>query len=200
MNLLAHAVLSPPNMPGVMTGNLTADWIKGRARHALPPDIREGITLHRRIDAFTDTHPLVDRCAALLEPRWHRYSTIIVDILFDHVLSVDWHHCCPAPREAFIAGAYQALRTHVHLLPERAQCGTHALLADDWFSCYASLEGIALSLSRLSARLRHSGHTIELAGAVDDFRRHESDFFNAFRDFFPQLRRHVETPSPAEVH
>jgi acyl carrier protein phosphodiesterase len=59
MNLLAHALLSPPN-PAILVGNMTADWVKGKARHALPAEIRIGMQLHQAIDVFTDTHPLVD--------------------------------------------------------------------------------------------------------------------------------------------
>ncbi len=68
MNLLAHALLSPAD-PGILIGNLTADWIKGRARNALPRDLRAGIALHRQIDAFTDTHALVEQCSELLTGR-----------------------------------------------------------------------------------------------------------------------------------
>jgi acyl carrier protein phosphodiesterase len=195
MNLLAHAVLSPPHA-GVLVGNITADWVKGKSRHALPADLREGIELHRRIDAFTDMHPLVERCAGLLEGNWGRYAPVLVDILLDHVLSTAWEAHCPVPRERFIADVYAALRQHLHLLPPRAQYGAHALLADDWFTCYATLDGIALSFTRLSKRL---GHGIELAPAVDDFVRHRDAFNAAFGEFFPQLRHHVEFPVRAAV-
>jgi len=198
MNLLAHALLSPAE-PAVMAGNLTADWIKGRARLTLPAGIRRGMTLHQQIDIFTDTHPLVDRCAALLEPCWGRYSPVLVDLFFDHVLSVDWLRCSDHPRPDLIAGAYDALRAHHHLLPERAQWVVAALLADDWLSCYASLDGIALCLTRMSARLNARGHGIELAPAVADFAAHQDAFHEAFHEFFPQLRRHVEHWAVARI-
>ena len=51
MNLLAHALLSP-DVPAVMVGNLTADWVKGRARQVLPAGVRRGMVLHGRIDEF----------------------------------------------------------------------------------------------------------------------------------------------------
>jgi acyl carrier protein phosphodiesterase len=192
MNLLAHALLSPPHAPaGVLVGNLTADWVKGKARHELPEDLRVGVTLHRRIDAFTDTHPLVDTCAALLEPNWGRYAPVLVDIFFDHVLSAEWHQYADEPRGPFIARTYAALRAHLHLLPPRAQYGANALLADDWFTCYATLDGIALSLSRLSKRLDHG---VELAPAVRDFAAHREAFHRAFAEFFPLLRQHVAMP------
>jgi acyl carrier protein phosphodiesterase len=193
MNLLAHALLSPsPSLaPGVLVGNLTADWIKGKARHALRTDLAAGVTLHRRIDQFTDMHPLVEHCSTLLEPRWGRYSPVLVDILFDYVLSVNWSLYHDQDRPAFIAAAYSALRDHLHLLPaepQRARMAADALLADDWLSTYASLEGIALSLRRLSRRLAHSGHSIDLSPAVADYLQHQESFDAAFHAFFPQLR------------
>lgn len=199
MNLLAHAVLSPPD-PAILAGNLTADWVKGRVRRTLPEAVRRGMALHQEIDAFTDIHPLVHRCGELLAPRWGRYAPILVDIFFDHVLSVDWTFFSGVLRERVIAAAYEAIRSHMHVLPARAQHACHALLADDWLSAYATLDGISLSLTRLSARLQSRGHTAELAPATADFSAHQAAFHAAFREFFPQLRRHVEALGPLPVH
>jgi len=199
MNLLAHAILSPAD-PAVLTGNLTADWVKGRARRTLPESLQLGMTLHYHIDSFTDAHPIVHRCTDLLWPQWGRYSPILVDIFFDHILSLDWHHYSPVPRESFIAHVHLSLRAHMHHLPARAQHAATALLADDWLSTYATLTGIGLSLSRLSFRLHSTGHTVELAPAAADLAAHLSAFRSAFREFFPQLRAHVENLSPLPVH
>jgi acyl carrier protein phosphodiesterase len=197
MNLLAHALLSPAD-PLVLVGNLTADWVKGRARRALPEGMQAGMELHGRIDAFTDTHPIVVACGELLAPAWGRYSPVLVDVLFDHVLSVQWERWCGRPRERVIAEAYAALRAHLHVLPPFAHWAANALLADDWFSCYATLDGIAACLTRMSARLNARGHDIELAAAVSDFRRQEGAFHDAFREFFPALRSRLGFP-PAPV-
>ena len=191
MNLLAHAVLSPDD-PEVLFGNLTADWVKGRARGGLPEGVRRGMELHQRIDGFTDRHPAVGRCAGLLEPAWGRYAPILVDVLLDHVLSVEWERWCTVGRREFIARVYAAARRHEGVLPERARYAVQMLLADDWLTCYASLDGIALSFSRMSARLNERGHAVELAPAVADFRVHREAFHAAFGEFFPELRRHVE--------
>jgi acyl carrier protein phosphodiesterase len=198
MNLLAHALLSPDD-PAVLAGNLTADWVKGRARHGLPAEMRRGMDLHGRIDAFTDAHRLVGRCAALLTPAWGRYAAVLVDILFDHVLSAEWPRWCTRARAEVIAAAYAALRSHVHLLPARAQWAVQALLADDWLTCYATLDGMALSLTRLSTRLQARGHAVELAPAVADFVVHRQAFHEAFGGFFPELRAEVERWTTVQV-
>ena len=110
MNLLAHALLSPPNDPAALFGNLTADWVKGRARQSLHASIRRGMEIHQQIDIFTDLHPAVHQCSNLLEEKWGRYSPILVDVLFDHVLSLEWSHHSTTDRPALIAQAYAALR------------------------------------------------------------------------------------------
>jgi acyl carrier protein phosphodiesterase len=133
----------------------------------------------------------------MLSDRWERYSPVLVDIFFDHILSANWPRYCPVPRSQFIGTAYAALRGHHHLLPPRAQYATSALLADDWLSTYASLDGIALSLSRLSTRLQHG---VELAPATEDLRTRRVAFESAFCQFFPELQRHVESYLLSPVH
>jgi acyl carrier protein phosphodiesterase len=198
MNLLAHALLSPEE-PAVLVGNLTADWVKGRARLALPEGMRRGMELHGRIDAFTDGHEVVWRCAGLLEPGWGRYAPILVDMFFDHVLSVEWGRWCARTREEVIAGAYAALRQYLDVLPERARWAAGKLLEDDWLTAYGTLEGMGVCLTRMSRRLKARGHDVELAAAVGDFSQHREAFHAAFGEFFPELRREVERWGPTQV-
>lgn len=189
MNFLAHAYLSPPDQPGVLVGNVIADFVKGRARFTLPADLQRGFDLHRRIDTFTDTHPIPAHCADLLDSNWGRYAPVLVDIFFDHILAAEWaaHHAQPlAP---FVQNLYTTLYTYRPHLPDRALLATTAMRADDWLTSYATLDGIALNLSRLSRRLRHE---VELAPAVHDFTTHRAAFYDAFNSFWPELKRAVQ--------
>jgi len=187
MNLLAHAILSPAN-PGVRVGNVVADFVKGRVRKTLPGDVQAGIELHRRIDAFTDLHPIVLGCATMLEERWGRYATVLVDIFFDHCLTAAWGSYADGRREDFVVQVYGDLRAYRACLPERAQLAVTVMMGDDWLNAYAQLDGLRLALTRLSRRLRHG---IELAPAVDDFAARQVEFDAAFAAFFPQLVDHV---------
>lgn len=185
MNFLAHAHLSPP-IPAVLLGNMVADFVRGRARLALPPEMQVGIALHRHIDAYTDTHPQVLHCAALLEPRWGRYSVVLVDIFFDYVLAKHWGEHSVVRLGDFIPGVYDVLWSHREMLPERARLATGAMVWDDWLSSYARISGIRLALKRLTQRLRHD---IDLAPAVEDLEAHLPALEQAFAVFFPQLKQ-----------
>jgi acyl carrier protein phosphodiesterase len=191
MNLLAHALLSPLDEDQVLVGNLAADWIKGRARRGVPAGIQAGFVLHRHIDTFTDTHPLVGVCTARLSEKWNRYAGILVDIFFDHVLAAHWQRYAAEPLEAFIGRTYTTLLAHRQLLPAPAHPAVDALTTEDWFSSYATLEGIRLTLARMSMRLRARGHSIELASAVDEFTHHAGLLESAFEQFFSQLQNRV---------
>ncbi|HEY3430492.1 MAG TPA: DUF479 domain-containing protein, partial [Cyclobacteriaceae bacterium] len=59
MNFLAHLYLSGTHQK-VMVGNFIGDFVKGRnALETFEPEIVKGIELHRGIDEFTDSHPIV---------------------------------------------------------------------------------------------------------------------------------------------
>lgn len=52
--------------------------------------MQQGILLHRRIDAFSDTHPLVKEAVHLVKEVGGRYAAVVTDIFFDHFLAVDF--------------------------------------------------------------------------------------------------------------
>lgn len=58
MNYLAHIYLSGDD-PLITMGNFMADGIKGKQYKTYLPQLQKGILLHRSIDSFTDSHPIV---------------------------------------------------------------------------------------------------------------------------------------------
>src|SRR3990167_1395012 len=57
MNYLAHLHLGG-DAPAQLLGSLYGDFVKGPLAGQWPADIEAAIHLHRRIDVFTDNHPL----------------------------------------------------------------------------------------------------------------------------------------------
>src|SRR3954452_7349199 len=58
VNYLAPLLLAEQTAESLI-GNLAGDFVKGRIGEDVPPKIAEGIRHHRRVDAFTDSHPSV---------------------------------------------------------------------------------------------------------------------------------------------
>src|SRR6185503_13562950 len=88
MNYLAHAWLSF-NQPGILTGNMISDFVKGKKKFDFPPVIQKGIALHRAIDEFTDFHPVIQKAKSYFRKEYRLYSGAFIDIVFDHFLAND---------------------------------------------------------------------------------------------------------------
>ena len=70
MNYLAHVYLARHG-DAAMVGAMLGDFVKANDVANYPPDIAREITLHRHIDSYTDSHPVV-REAALFGNRAER--------------------------------------------------------------------------------------------------------------------------------
>jgi len=202
MNLLAHLHLARPTAESRL-GNILPDLVRGRLPAALPPEVQAGVSNHRRVDAFTDTHPLFSRSRARLRPRHGIFSGLLVDVFYDHFLAARWsaYHALPLPR--FIERVYGDLTDPAtHPPPLRAAAERHdetfmparlAALADqDWLGHYATLAGIERTLQRMERHLaRRTGRAVALSPAVEDLERHYDALGADFAGFFPRLRRYI---------
>lgn len=89
MNYLAHLYLADDS-PGSLIGSLLGDFVKGNLDNAYDEEITRGILIHRRIDSFSDSHEKVLESKRLISPKRRTFSSIIIDVSFDHFLARDW--------------------------------------------------------------------------------------------------------------
>ena len=88
MNYLAHAYLSFAD-PDILAGNMISDFVKGKKKFDYPVRIQTGITLHRKIDEYTDSHPATRQAKEILKKTAGPYAGAFVDIVYDHFLAND---------------------------------------------------------------------------------------------------------------
>jgi acyl carrier protein phosphodiesterase len=187
MNWLAHVSLAD-RTPASMAGNLAADWIKGIAcLAALPPAVAEGVLMHRRLDAFTDTHPAVARARSRFPPEWRRVSGIVLDVYFDHLLSHAWPSFHGQPLDAFLDEAHGLLAAGAALLPEPAAGRVHRIVRQRTMATYASPESVGIALSRIAERFRRGPRQIADAAAAAHAMR--DDLMADFAEFYPEVQR-----------
>ena len=120
MNFLAHIYLSKDD-PMITIGNFMADGIKGKKYLKYNEEIQKGILIHRWIDTYTDSHPIVKQSTKRLHKKYSHYSGVIVDILYDHFLAKNWKNYHQEPLEKYIANFYQLLIDNHTLLTPRIQ-------------------------------------------------------------------------------
>ena len=192
LNFLAHLYLADAS-PESMLGNLLPDLHRGRLEtSALAPAVREGVRRHRRVDAFTDTHPVFERSRARLRDELGHFAGVVVDVIYDHCLSVEWSRYHPQPRDVFIAEAYAALRRADEGLAPRTRVVLAMLCDEDWMTPYGTVGGLRHTLRRLSARvMERSGRRVRLESAADVVEQRPEGFFDDFSEFFPALMDYV---------
>lgn len=187
MNFLAHAYLSG-NDENIIVGNFIADHVKGKAIEKYPDGIRKGIELHRRIDAFTDTHPTVKKSKARLRHRYGKYSGVIVDMYFDHFLAKNWKDYSDQPLKQFTSGIYKVMMRHFLILPPKTRRILPFMMADDWMAGYAYIEGLNLALTGMSRRTNFDSG---MEHAVEALKADYENFLIEFRMFFEELKSDV---------
>jgi acyl carrier protein phosphodiesterase len=181
MNYLAHLFLAGDSAES-MIGNLAGDFVKG-AIHGTDA-ISDGIRHHRRIDAFTDSHPSVAAFRRVLIPDHGHYARIIADVFFDHFLANTWPRYRDEPLEAFVARVHATLDAHAHELPGRLRLVYPYMRDQQWLLSYRHVEGIRIALTNLSRRLSRKPHLEEATHHLIDSRR---ELERRFHDFFPDV-------------
>ena len=185
MNFLAHAYLAG-NSDHAIVGALMGDFVKGPLSGQHGTEITRALALHRRIDAYTDTHHVVRQSRHRVSPARRRFAGVLVDMFYDHFLACHWDEYNDAPLERFTARIYSALRKHHALLPERLQDIAPRMAAADWLGSYRHVEAVGLALDRMGERLKRGN---ALLGSTEELLAHYNAFDEDFGAFFPDLVR-----------
>lgn len=183
MNYLAHLHLGGPR-PADLLGSLYGDFVKGPLQGHWPADIEAAIRLHRRIDAFTDSHPLVCRARVRFSETRRRYAGILLDVFFDHCLARYWEEYAEEPLPAFTARVYALLASEAQL-PGRLTELAPRMVQQDWLGSYRDFAVLERVLTGMQRRLsRPEG----LAGALDELERLYQPLSDDFHALYPQLQ------------
>lgn len=188
MNFLAHLYLSG-TQPLVIVGNFMGDAVKGRDLSRFPAALEQGIRLHRAIDHFTDSHPLQRAGRERSRAYAGRYSGVVMDLFYDHLLARDWERWHPDPLPVFAQRMYKLLQENEHLMPERTKQMLPYMVQYDWLASYAHVDGLARALNGLAQRVPE-GHVMK--GAEKVLLDHLDEFRGEFERFLPELRSAVD--------
>lgn len=200
VNYLAHAYLSF-GIPDVVVGNLISDFVKGKKQLEYPDSIRKGITLHRAIDTFTDTHPVTRRAKSYFRAVYGLYAGPLTDVVYDYFLANDpvafsagadeaseeapGAISAGAPLAAFAQQTYRQLATRESLFPERFARMFPYMRDQDWLYHYRYKQGIFNSFAGLARRAAYMPPPQQ---ACELFEVHFADLEACYREFFPSLR------------
>ncbi len=190
MNYLAHCYFSSGSQNSLY-GNLLGDFVKGSSHGYLDQEILDGIKLHRAIDKFTDSHPVVIQSKNRISKERKRFSGIMIDVFYDHFLAMHWDNFSSTDFNTQTKEWYKKLNAETDIkLPERMKTTVHMMRNKDLFSMYKTFDGISIAINGISRRIRFDN---ELAGGGKELEKNYSSLENDFHQFFPQLVQYVKT-------
>ncbi|WP_157976656.1 ACP phosphodiesterase [Parahaliea mediterranea] len=184
MNFLAHFHLAWPD-PGLVAGALEGDYLKGPLCGQCSRDIEAGVKLHRAVDAYTDSHPVLAALRQQFPPHLRRYAGIVTDISFDHYLSLNWRQYHPHPLPDFSRAVYRVLQARQPELGPGAQRMAQRLTDYDILNAYHRWDAVTGTAERIGQRLRRGN---ALAGLAPHLQPLRPAMEAAFVDFYPQLQ------------
>lgn len=165
-----------------------ADAVKGKQVENYPEGIAKGIRLHRLIDTYTDTHPVVTQTKIRLRPKYKKYAPVVADMYYDHFLARHFNAYASVSLTDFVAQAYHIIQKHFALLPPRMQYLFPYMQRQNWLESYAQVQGIGQALEGMSRRTTFASG---METAVAELQVNYDFYLADFRAFFPELEQYV---------
>lgn len=187
MNFLAHAYLSFGFKP-LIIGNLISDFVKGKKQFEYPAGIQAGISLHRKIDIFTDHHIATAKAVKLLKPSAGRYAPVFMDVIYDHFLARDRFEFPGSSLSQFASGTYSVISDAHQLLPLKFRNMVPYMIAENWLENYRFTSNIQRSFNAIFRRAKY----IDADESVfNTFLDKYEDFEGYYNWFFPEVKQYA---------
>ncbi|MBT4519978.1 MAG: DUF479 domain-containing protein [Halieaceae bacterium] len=195
MNFLAHFHLAWPDS-GLVAGGLEGDYCKGPLGNNMPIAIKRGVKLHRSIDAYTDSHPLVIELRREFPPALRRYAGILIDLGFDYCLTRRWSHYSTLALEEFNDAVLRLLLDQQDNLSTDCQTMLARLIEHNILGAYHDWQTVSIAAARIGERFQRGNPLRDVDREMASLKcRLEYTFSN----FYPQLlgfsneqKRHLE--------
>ncbi|RXJ73177.1 ACP phosphodiesterase [Veronia nyctiphanis] len=187
MNYLAHLHIAQL-CESELTGNLAADFIRGKPEGKFPEKTVNAIYLHRFVDRFIDNLPETKYCRQHFSKDLYRFSAIALDIFWDHILAIDWDNYHSLDLEQFVENCRVRCneeKQHIPQLPTSYLTTAERMWQNDWLLSYRKRETIALVLERMSHR---SPRMAPLRDCAAEINVHYELFHEQFSGIYKQVQ------------
>jgi len=185
MNYLAHIYLSGDN-EDIKIGNFIADFIYGSQYQNYSPNIQKGILLHRAIDTYTDEHPVFRQSKKRLFHEFRHYSSVIVDMFYDHFLAKNFDEYSTQNLTDFASSFYQALESRNEILPQRVNEILPVMKKYNWLVSYQNIDDLRNILNQMNNKTKFK---TQLDDSVALLIQHYDSFESEFSHFFSDIEK-----------
>jgi len=188
LNHLAHTFLSH-GRHDLLVPNTFMDLYTHVEIKSAEGDINNGFIVHKWIDAYTDSHPVVLNLIKELRKDFGKYSAVVIDVYFDHFLAFKWSTFSDQSFQDFKFESYHIMEANFNLLPPRLHIPVKHMIESDWLGSFLTIEGTDITFQMLAKRAKFENN-FSLASAVLRARFFEIEA--AFMEFFPELNAYIK--------
>ncbi|NLJ40954.1 MAG: DUF479 domain-containing protein [Clostridiales bacterium] len=185
MNYLAHVFLAKQGDEKSILGNFLGDFVNITTERVYDEDIRAGIHMHRRLDSYTDAHPIFQASRRRVSAKNRRFAGVLVDIFYDHFLAKHWGVYSDIPLKVYADEFYMILDRNFDILPDKLQGMLPFMITENWFVQYRETRGIESVLNRISKRFAHTRRP--LVDPIDELIMNNKSLEKDFITFFPAI-------------
>ncbi|GAC21869.1 acyl carrier protein phosphodiesterase [Paraglaciecola arctica] len=187
MNYIAHIHIGAHTKTNLL-GNFLGDFVKGSQLTHLPFELEQGIRLHRSVDVFTDSHPLIIEAKQLFPRDIRRMAGVVLDIYFDYLLMSTWAQYSNTDFNSIFNEFY--LQLEQFSLPKDpyfSKLSEH-LITHQWLNKYMKLETCLRAFLSIENRLNNK---VIFADKAQLFLHQNSEFLESrFHQFYPECLEH----------
>ncbi len=183
MNFLAHSLFGF-NSSELIAGQFCGDFVRGSDLSHFPVGVEQGIRLHRYLDRYTDTHPVLNSVRHNMPDVPRRLSGIVMDVMFDHHLALHWTQVSELSLESHEQRVLSALNQHKEHFPMSLKRFMQVLERENLLQNNVHLDSIELTLARIA---RRSPKFAALALNVEQLKPLRDTLVNPFNTFYPDL-------------
>lgn len=183
MNYLAHTYLSCGDEE-LLIGNFIADFINGKQARSLDDSYQKGIRLHRKIDSFTDDHSEFRKGTKRLSKYHSKYSPVVLDILYDHLLALNWKRYSGLTLQEHADQSYAIFEKHIDVFIERGVEYIPKMISHNFLASYADSDRVKYVLSKMDERTRFAS---QFVNAMDHLQEDFDAYNSEFNAFFPEM-------------
>ena len=199
LNYIAHIHIGSYTQTNLL-GNFLGDFVKGSQLQHLPFEIEQGIRLHRSIDVFTDSHPLIIELRQGFPSDIRRMAGVVIDIYFDYLLMQTWQRYSDTHFNIVFTEFYQQLEQFT--LPDNTHFSKQAerLKTHQWLNEYLKIETCLRAFLSIENRLKNK--VIFAQKAQSFLLQHAEQLESSFQQFYPECLDHglrfVQNYSPQQ--
>lgn len=187
MNYIAHIHIGAHTQTSLL-GNFLGDFVKGSQLTHLPCELEQGVRLHRSVDVFTDSHPIIVETKKLFPRDIRRMAGVILDIYFDYLLMNTWPQYSNTDFNTVFEEFY--LQLEQFSLPNNpyfCKLAEH-LTTHQWLDKYINVETCSRAFLSIEKRLQNK---ILFADNALLFLQQNSELLESrFHQFYPECLEH----------